>query len=36
MLAVKKRGKSNVKLAVSDAVSIHNETVLSPESYLQI
>lgn len=31
MLAVKKRGKSNVKIAVSDAVSIHNETVLSPE-----
>jgi hypothetical protein len=31
MLSVKKRGKSNVKVTVSDAVSIHNKTVLSPD-----
>ena len=31
MLSVKKRGKSNSKISISDAIPIHSETVLSPE-----
>tara|TARA_B100001996_G_scaffold146979_3_gene111970 strand:+ start:1471 stop:2298 length:828 start_codon:yes stop_codon:yes gene_type:complete len=31
MLSIKKRGKSNSKLSISDAIPIHSETVLSPE-----